>query len=78
MSLRERRECAKRTYREPALDNDMVLVVINIMWGATIFLILAARRDAEKMAIEATKDFRKFKQAVEGVSDLVIITDISG
>lgn len=56
----------------------LVLIVVNLMWGATVFSILAARREAEKLAIEATKDLRKFKQAVEGVSDLVIITDISG
>lgn len=54
------------------------LLLINLMWIATVTSILQSRRQAEKMALEATKDLRKFKQAVEGVSDLVVITDENG
>ncbi len=54
------------------------LMIINTLWIATVWSIMWAREMAEKMAIEATKDLRKFKQAVEGVSDLVVITDNDG
>lgn len=54
------------------------LIIINLMWTATVISILLSRREAEKLAVEATKDLRKFKQAVEGVSDMVTITDENG
>lgn len=54
------------------------LIIINLMWMATVTSMLLSRREAKKMAIEATKDLRKFKQAVEGVSDMVTITDENG
>jgi|WetSurMetagenome_2_1015567.scaffolds.fasta_scaffold14064_2 PAS domain S-box-containing protein len=54
------------------------LLVINLMWMTTVTFILIARREAATMAEEATKDLRKFKQAVEGVSDHVVITDTNG
>ncbi|MFZ3068753.1 MAG: ATP-binding protein [Microgenomates group bacterium] len=54
------------------------LIIINLMWIATVTSILLSRREAKKLAAEATKDLRKFKQAVEGVSDMVTITDENG
>lgn len=54
------------------------LIIINLMWMVTMSSILLSRREAEKLALEATKDLRKFKQAVEGVSDMVTITDENG
>lgn len=54
------------------------LVILNLMWLATAGAILSSRKEAERLADEATKDLRKFKQGVEGVSDLVIITDPEG
>jgi len=54
------------------------LIIINLMWMATVTSILLSRREAKKLAAEATKDLRKFKQAVEGVSDMVTITDKNG
>ena len=55
-----------------------VLLILNLMWLATVGAIMSSRREAERLAIEATKDLRKFKQGVEGVTDLVIITDPDG
>jgi PAS domain S-box-containing protein len=54
------------------------LIVINLMWATTITFILLSRRRAVRLAENATKDLRKFKQAVEGVSDQVVITDPEG
>ena len=56
----------------------VVIILVNIMWVATVWAIILSRRAAERLAAEATKDLRKFKQAVEGVSDLVVITDQEG
>lgn len=56
----------------------ITLIILNAMWGSTVGAIMLGRRQAVRLAEEATKDLRKFKQAVEGVSDLVVITDKEG
>ncbi len=53
-------------------------LVIIFMWYGTLISILTARRRAVDLADIATKDLRKFKQAVDGVSDHVVITDREG
>ena len=56
----------------------LILVVINLIWMTTVTFILIARNKAAKVIEEVTKDLQKFKQAVEGVSDAVTITDAEG
>lgn len=56
----------------------IIVVVINGMWYVTVYQILSSRGRAIKMAREATSDLTKFKQAVDGVSDHVIITNPGG
>ncbi|HOX96585.1 MAG TPA: ATP-binding protein [Candidatus Woesebacteria bacterium] len=65
------------TERLPLLTG-IGLIIVNLMWMTTIYSVLIARRRALHLAEEATGDLVKFKQAVEGVSDQVIITDIDG
>lgn len=52
--------------------------IIVLLWYITVVSVTLSRRRAEILAREATKDLRKFKQAVDGVSDHVIITDPDG
>jgi len=54
------------------------LLIANILWVITVVSVLSSRSEAVKLAEEATKDLRKFKQAVEGVSDQVVIFDGEG
>ncbi len=54
------------------------VVGVNLMWYLTLLSVWLSRRSAVWMAMEATKDLNKFKQAVEGVSDHVVITDVDG
>ena len=61
----------------PTLTLLLSLVII-VMWYGTLISILNSRRSAVAIADTATKDLRKFKQAVEGVSDHVIITNPEG
>lgn len=53
-------------------------LVVILMWYGTLISILTARKRAEELANTATKDLKKFKMAVDGVSDHVIITDSDG
>jgi len=53
-------------------------VIVMAMWYWTLISILTSRKRAEELANIATKDLKKFKMAVEGVSDHVIITDPEG
>jgi PAS domain S-box-containing protein len=53
-------------------------IISNLVWMVIVGLILLSRRKTERKAMEATKDLRKFKQAVEGVSDMVVITNEDG
>ena len=54
------------------------LLLVAIMWYVTLISLLTSRRKAVNLASSATKDLVKFRQAVEGVSDHVIITDQQG
>lgn len=54
------------------------VLLINGLWLMSVFSILTSRKRAIDLAELATKDLRKFKQAVDGVSDHVIITDPDG
>lgn len=53
----------------------IVLLLMNLLWDLTMLGMIVARKRAQRAADLATKDLIKFKQAVDGVSDLVIITD---
>ncbi len=53
-------------------------VIVNALWFIVVFIITSARRKALTLASLATKDLRKFKQAVDGVSDHVVITNPEG
>ena len=53
----------------------VVLLMMNLPWDLTMLGMIIARKRALRAADLATKDLVKFKQAVDGVSDLVIITD---
>ncbi|KKS94600.1 MAG: PAS/PAC sensor hybrid histidine kinase [Candidatus Collierbacteria bacterium GW2011_GWB1_44_6] len=54
------------------------IIVILLLWVLSVYAILSSRRRAVVLADLATRDLRKFKQAVDGVSDHVIITDPEG
>jgi len=54
------------------------LIILNLLWFFSVYAILTSRGKAEKLAKEATKNLEKFKEAVDGVSDHVIITDSEG
>ncbi len=56
----------------------LAIVLILILWFTTIFSTLSARQQAVELADLATRDLKKFKQAVDGVSDQVTITDPEG
>lgn len=55
-----------------------MIALINLLWILSIYAILSSRKRALDLADQATKDFRKFKQAVDGVSDNVIIASPEG
>lgn len=55
-----------------------VIILVNLLWYATVYLIVSSRSRAVKLAETATSDLTKFKLAVDGVSDHVIITDPTG
>lgn len=61
-----------------AIVENIILVISNLVWAATVGVMFLSRREAQRRSTETTKDLRKFKQAVEGVSDLVVITDQTG
>jgi PAS domain S-box-containing protein len=54
------------------------LTVINLLWILSVLTLLSARKRSAERAEEATRDLKKFKQAVDGVSDQVIIADKDG
>lgn len=56
----------------------VIALLLNLMWYITVYLILSSRGKAINLAKEATSDLVKFKQAVDGVSDHVVITNTSG
>ncbi|HCQ30886.1 TPA: hypothetical protein DIU27_00690 [Candidatus Collierbacteria bacterium] len=56
----------------------IIIVLINLLWIASVFAILSSRKRALEIASLVTKDLRKFKQVVDGVSDHVVITDPEG
>ena len=53
-------------------------LLITGLWYGTMASVLVSRKRAVALAEEAIKDLKKFKLAVEGVSDHVIITDSEG
>jgi len=55
-----------------------VAVLVNGMWYLSVFMITSSQRSAVKWAAAATADLVKFKEAVDGVSDHVIITNAAG
>jgi len=54
------------------------VIIINLLWLLSVYTILSSRSRALDLADLATTDLRKFKQAVDGVSDHVIIADPNG
>ncbi|EKD53405.1 MAG: signal transduction histidine kinase [uncultured bacterium] len=56
----------------------IVIILINLLWIMSVYSILSSRKRALDMASLVTKDLRKFKLAVDGVSDHVVITDPEG
>lgn len=56
----------------------LAILLILILWFITIFSTLSARAQAIELADLATRDLKKFKQAVDGVSDQVVIADPHG
>ena len=55
-----------------------LMVIINLLWWTILYSMISVRKKALDMAFLVTKDIRKFKQAVDGVSDQVVITDPEG
>lgn len=54
------------------------LTLINVFWILSVLTLLFARKRSAERAELATRDLMKFKQAVDGVSDQVIIADKEG
>lgn len=54
------------------------LIALNFFWYLTLFALGWAKDKAQILAENTLDDLRKFKQAVDGVSDLVVITDGTG
>lgn len=57
---------------------EVVLLVANGMWLLAVLTIIGSNRKAKLAVNEAVADYTKFKQAVDGVSDHVIMTDPDG
>lgn len=53
-------------------------ILINVFWILSVLTLLFARKRSAERAELATRDLMKFKQAVDGVSDQVIIADKEG
>lgn len=53
-------------------------LLVDLFWLMAIIAMLISKRSAVRLAEVLTKDLRKFKQAVDSVSDHVIITDQDG
>lgn len=75
---------ASPSFRVSAFEENLLTIslsvaaILNLMWYITVYLILSSRGRAIKLAQQATSDLTKFKQAVDGVSDHVIITNPGG
>lgn len=76
--------CSVKNYALPGFIGNLPkatifgLLTLNAFWYITILGLIFARNRSQRMTKDATEDLRKFKQAVDGVSDLVIITDNLG
>lgn len=66
-------------YEENLSTITLVMVLtINILWVLSIYSFISADKRAGSLVEFATRDLKKFKQAVDGVSDHVVITNIDG
>ncbi len=66
-------------YEENLPTITLVMVLsLNILWFLSIYSFVSADRRAGSLVEFATRDLKKFKQAVDGVSDQVVITNIDG
>lgn len=67
------------TFEENLPKLTMIAIIsINLLWMMSLLVILSSRKGAIDLAETVTKDLRKFKQAVDGVSDQVIIANPEG
>lgn len=56
----------------------MGLILSNILWLVTVYFAMFVKEESINLTDGLTKDLMVFKQAVDGVSDQVVITDPEG